>query len=104
MSFFSAFISPNGSYGPSKAAAHWIGTQMNGENEWLNAFVISPGFVETDSGYLFAKQMAMPEEVRKSVMITRDVCCDGIINVIASTSKAQHGGELVEYSGNILEW
>lgn len=33
----------NAAYGPSKAAIHWITKRIDGEEEKLTAFVISPG-------------------------------------------------------------
>lgn len=34
---------PNAAYGPSKAAVHWLTKRMDGEEDWLTAFVLDPG-------------------------------------------------------------
>lgn len=36
---------PNAAYGPSKAAVHWLTKRISGEDEWLCAFVMHPGYV-----------------------------------------------------------
>lgn len=33
----------NAAYSPSKTAVHWLTKKMNTEEEYLTAFVISPG-------------------------------------------------------------
>ncbi|MCJ1405881.1 hypothetical protein MMC11_009111, partial [Xylographa trunciseda] len=37
-------------YGASKAMAHYLTRKIHFENEWLVAFVVDPGFVQTDMG------------------------------------------------------
>ncbi|KAJ4349468.1 uncharacterized protein N0V89_008083 [Didymosphaeria variabile] len=46
---------PNAAYGPSKAAAHWLIVRLHAEEEWLNAFVLDPGWVQTDLGQAGAR-------------------------------------------------
>ncbi|KAF7940452.1 uncharacterized protein EAE98_000579 [Botrytis deweyae] len=41
---------PNGAYGPSKAAIHWLTKRMNVESPPLNAFVLDPGWFQTELG------------------------------------------------------
>lgn len=41
---------PMVAYGASKAAAHYLTRKIHCENEGLTAFVIDPGFMQTDMG------------------------------------------------------
>lgn len=104
LSCSAGFPMPNGVYGPSKAAAHWLSAKINSEDAWLNSFAISPGFVQTDMGNAGADMFGMDEATRAAVMITRDQSCDGIINVLASSSKEAHGGKLIDYKGDAVPW
>jgi NAD(P)-dependent dehydrogenase (short-subunit alcohol dehydrogenase family) len=35
---------PNAAYGASKSIVNWYGVRINAEDEWLNAFVLDPGW------------------------------------------------------------
>lgn len=98
------FPFPNGVYGPSKAAAHWISAKINVEDPWLNSFAIHPGSVRTDMGEAGAVMFKMDEATRATRMITPDQSCDGIMKVLAGASKATHGGKLFGHSGNVIPW
>ena len=44
------FAFPQLSYCVSKTALNWLVRQMQRENEWLCAFPLHPGWVQTDMG------------------------------------------------------
>ena len=90
---------PNAAYGPTKAAVHWITIRINGENDWLNALVLDPGFPQTDMGNFAANLMGLKEAPLKL-----DICCGGIVQVLAASTKEKHGGKLVLYDGTIEEF
>ncbi|KAF7942586.1 uncharacterized protein EAE97_006040 [Botrytis byssoidea] len=52
---------PNGAHGPSKAAIHWLTKRMNVENPPLNAFVLDPGWCQTELGNAGAVYFGMDQ-------------------------------------------
>lgn len=90
---------PNGAYGPSKAALNWFGVRINAEEDWLNAWVMSPGWVQTDLGNAGARAFGVGE-----APVGIEESCDGMMNVFGTSSKEKHGGKLVLYTGEISGW
>lgn len=41
---------PDAAYGPTQAVVNWFIVRINSEDAWLNAFVMDPGWVQTDLG------------------------------------------------------
>ncbi|KAM7188882.1 hypothetical protein V8F20_010391 [Naviculisporaceae sp. PSN 640] len=95
---------PNGVYGPSKAAASWYSVKIDMEEKWLHSFALSPGWVHTDLGDGGARAFGVDEATQAQLMVSVADSCDGMIKVLGSTSKAEHGGKLVEWTGTILDW
>ncbi|QYS99525.1 hypothetical protein H0G86_006651 [Trichoderma simmonsii] len=90
---------PNAAYGPSKVLVNWYGVRINAEDEWLNAFVLEPGFVQTDMGNNAAQIFGIgeaPTSVEESV--------GGLFKVITTATKETHGGKVVLYTGEILSF
>ncbi|KAM0143232.1 hypothetical protein ACHAP3_001365 [Botrytis cinerea] len=94
----------NSAYGSSKAVVNWLTVRINAEDDWLNAFVVAPGWVTTELGYEGAKGLGFDDEFIKQNMISPDVSCDGMMEVLGVTSKEKHGGKMVIYDGSIWEW
>ncbi|KAG8157440.1 hypothetical protein KVR01_012824 [Diaporthe batatas] len=90
---------PNAAYGPTKAAVNWLTIRINTEDEWLNAWVINPGWVQTDLGNAGARALGL-----ESAFISVDESCDGMVKVIASSTKEKYGGKKVTYNGDIEVW
>ncbi|KAK6952028.1 hypothetical protein Daesc_006554 [Daldinia eschscholtzii] len=91
---------PNAAYGPSKAALHWFTVRINAENDWLNAFVMGPGWVQTELGNTGARGLGMDQ-----APLGVDQSCDGMVQMLAVSTKAKHGGKMVSYDGEITsEW
>lgn len=68
---------PNGAYGPSKAALHWITKKIHLENPELITFPYNPGFVQSDMGMVGAKALgidAPPLTVQQTV--------DGLLKLV----------------------
>ena len=95
---------PDGLYGPSKAAASWLTIRINAEDDWLNSFAINPGLVNTQLGETGVACLSGVWPVMASRLIGLDESCDGMMKVLASTSKEKHGGKLVRYTGETVEW
>ncbi|KAL6862026.1 NAD(P)-binding protein [Trichoderma novae-zelandiae] len=90
---------PNAAYGPSKLLVNWYGVRINAEEEWLNAFVLEPGFTQTDMGNEAARFFGLdeaPVQVEDSV--------GGMFKVITTANKETHGGKFVSYTGEILSF
>ncbi|POS68671.1 aflatoxin biosynthesis ketoreductase nor-1 [Diaporthe helianthi] len=86
----------NAAYGPSKAAVHWLTIRINAEEDFLTAFVIHPGFVQTEMGNNAARTALGIEKAALGV----DESCDGIVKVIDAATKGSHGGRFWDNKGN----
>ncbi|OTB08762.1 hypothetical protein M426DRAFT_161258 [Hypoxylon sp. CI-4A] len=95
---------PNAAYGPSKLAAAWYIVKINMEDDWLHSFSLSPGWVRTELGTGGAISFNVDEETQAKYMIGVDESCDGMIKVLAETTKAKHGGKMVLYNGETSDW
>ncbi|THV45522.1 hypothetical protein BGAL_0479g00080 [Botrytis galanthina] len=94
----------NAAYGPSKAAVNWLTVRINAEDDWLNAFVMAPGWVATDLGYEGAQSLGFDDDFINQNLISTNVSCDGMMKVYADSSKERHGGKMVMYDGSIGGW
>ncbi|KAK5739983.1 hypothetical protein LTR17_004880 [Elasticomyces elasticus] len=90
---------PNAAYGPSKAASHWLTKRMDAEEEKLAAFVISPGWVQTELGNAGAEYFGM-----KEAAVTVKDSCKGTVALIEKATKATHGGKIWGHEGDALTW
>ena len=50
---------PSASYGMSKAMLHWMVRKIHQEHANITAFVLDPGFVQTDMGNAGAQRVGM---------------------------------------------
>jgi hypothetical protein len=77
----------------------WYGVRINAEDEWLNTFVLDPGFVQTDMGNEGARTFGMeqaPTTVGESV--------GGMFQVLTTATKEKYGGKVVLYTGEVQAW
>lgn len=88
---------PNAAYGASKSVLPWYGVRINAEDEWLNAFVIDPGWVQTEMGNAGARHFGISE-----APVTEESSVNGMFSVLTTTTKKQHGGKIVSYTGEVL--
>ncbi|KAH7354720.1 hypothetical protein BKA65DRAFT_524489 [Rhexocercosporidium sp. MPI-PUGE-AT-0058] len=95
---------PNGTYGPSKAALNWLTIRINAEDDWLNAWVMIPGWVKTDMGSAGATILGMDAASTEKIMISVDESCGEMMKVLAEATKKSHGGKLVLYRGTVMGW
>ncbi|KAI2783000.1 NAD(P)-binding protein [Daldinia loculata] len=89
---------PNAVYGPSKAAVHWITKSINEEEDHIIAFVIDPGWTQTDMGNTAAKSVNLDE-----ALVTVKDSCDGTFKVINEATR-ESGGKLWTYEGKRKAW
>ncbi|KAG8629745.1 hypothetical protein KVT40_001364 [Elsinoe batatas] len=90
---------PAGAYGGSKAMMNYLVRKMHFENEGLVAFVISPGWVQTDMGNAGAKASGMveaPTTVEESV--------SGILKKVEGATREGEGGRFLSFDEARIEW
>lgn len=63
----------------------------------------SCGWVHTELGDAGARGFSVDDETIAKLMISVDESCDGMMNVLSKTIKAEHGGKLVEWSGKSIQ-
>ncbi|KAK3996569.1 hypothetical protein QBC44DRAFT_317171 [Cladorrhinum sp. PSN332] len=90
---------PSAAYGASKSMLNWYGIRLNEEDQWLNTFVIDPGWVQTDTGNAAAKLWGV-----EAAPLTVDVSCDGMFEVLKGATKEKYGGKFVLYTGEVQPW
>ncbi|KAI0382102.1 hypothetical protein F5Y04DRAFT_58128 [Hypomontagnella monticulosa] len=95
---------PNAAYGPSKGAAGWYTLKIDMEEPWLNSMAVAPGWVHTELGDAGALSFGVDEETKAKLMIGVDQSCDGMMQVLADTTKEKHGGKLIMWNGEHLAW
>jgi len=70
------YLSP--SYGASKAALNYLVRYAHAENDWLTAFVINPGFAQTDMGAAAAKHFGLDK-----AWVTLKDSTEGIVKFVS---------------------
>ncbi|KAI1213258.1 NAD(P)-binding protein [Annulohypoxylon truncatum] len=95
---------PNAAYATSKAAVHWVTKRINQEEDWITAFVVHPGWVETDMGQAVMHGLGLAGKNVKLPIITVDESCDGIVHLIDVATRESHGGRFWDYDGARESW
>ena len=72
---------------------------MNAEEDKLAAFVISPGWCQTDLGNAGARIFGMEQ-----APVAVDDSCRQMVPLIDEAMKESHGGKLWGYEGDELAW
>lgn len=90
---------PSAAYGASKSILPWYGVRINAEDEWLNAFVLDPGWVQTEMGNASAVGWGF-----ESAPDTIEQSTGGMCEVITKGTKAQYGGKVVLHTGEVQDW
>ncbi|MCJ1396574.1 hypothetical protein MMC18_009465 [Xylographa bjoerkii] len=86
-------------YGASKAMVHYITRKIHLENEWLVAFVLDPGFVQTDMGNMGAVAVGLaeaPTTIKDSV--------DYLITTIDGSTRDKTSGHFPSIAGGDFAW
>lgn len=74
----------------------WYALRISSEDEWLNSYVLDPGFVRTDGGNSAARIFGMEE-----APIDVDESTEGLFKVMTTTTKEKYGGKVVLYTGEV---
>ncbi|KAI0010984.1 NAD(P)-binding protein [Xylariaceae sp. FL0662B] len=90
---------PNAAYSITKIAVHWLTKKMNAEEEQLNAFVVNPGFCQTDLGNRAAHLIGL-----EKAFVPVEESCPKVVQLIDGATKESHGGKLWDYNGKEMVW
>lgn len=83
-----------GTYGLSKLALNYLVRRTHFENPWLCAWVMHPGFVQTDNGNATARVFGMTEA---PVPLAASV--EGLLGKVDSASKEDTSGKFFNFDG-----
>ncbi|CAG8957314.1 hypothetical protein HYFRA_00010737 [Hymenoscyphus fraxineus] len=86
-------------YGMSKVAVNYAVRKMHLENKELLAFVISPGWVQTEMGNQGAASMGMeeaPVSVQQSV--------EGVLKKLDNATRENTGGRFLSFDDELYSW
>ncbi|TGO13445.1 hypothetical protein BTUL_0069g00120 [Botrytis tulipae] len=87
------------SHTSAQTAIHWLTKRMNVENPPLNAFVLDPGWCQTELGNAGAVYFGMDQAA-----VSVEDSCALMVPLITKSTKESHGGKLWSYEGGQLEW
>lgn len=85
---------PAAIYGSSKAALNFLVRRTHFDDPWLTAWVMNPGFVQTDNGNATAKVFGMPEAPH-----TLEQSVNGLLSKIDSATRADTSGKFYDLDG-----
>ncbi|KAK3935597.1 putative aflatoxin biosynthesis ketoreductase nor-1 protein [Diplogelasinospora grovesii] len=86
---------PVGAYGSTKTALNYLVRRAHFENPWLTAFLVNPGFVQTDNGNATARAFGMsqapPQTIKESVA--------GLMKKLDGATREETSGNWYNYDG-----
>ncbi|KAL2678560.1 hypothetical protein Neosp_009308 [[Neocosmospora] mangrovei] len=88
-------------YGASKTALNWLIHRIHREEPWLTAFVVHPGLVLTDMGSGLLPPGANPAAFGA---IDVDTSVAGLLELVDSARRSEHGGTFQNVNGTVLPW
>lgn len=86
-----------GTYGVSKLALNYLVRRAHFENPWLTAWVMNPGFVQTDNGNATARLFGMgaaPHTLQQSIT--------GLLGIIDGATRSVTSGNFYDFDGTQL--
>lgn len=84
-----------GTYGVSKSALNYLVRRTHFENPWLSAWVMHPGWVQTDTGNGTAQVLGMAKAPH-----TLDQSVTGLLEVIDGATKDKTSGRFFNFDGS----
>ncbi|KAK5631634.1 hypothetical protein RRF57_007348 [Xylaria bambusicola] len=87
------------SYGASKLVLNYLVRHIHLENPWLTAWVMNPGFVQTDTGYAGVRAAGMdkpPHTIEESVV--------GLLKKLDSVTREDDSGNFYNFDGTTLQF
>ncbi|KAJ5279833.1 allantoate permease [Penicillium angulare] len=89
----------NASYAPSKLIQHWYTKAISAEDEWLTAFPVEPGWVQTEMGNRGAETFGM-----EKAALTVEESAKGVVQVVDVATRQTHSGRLFRHDGGEEPW
>ncbi|KAJ5527600.1 hypothetical protein N7513_011759 [Penicillium frequentans] len=89
----------NAAYAPTKLVQHWYTKAISVEDEWLNAFPIDPGWVQTDIGNRGAVDFGTDKPT-----LTVEQSAGGVVKIVEVATRETHSGKLFKYNGEEEPW
>jgi len=87
-------------YGASKAGLNWLTVAAHSANDWLIAFVIHPGFIQTESGNAAARVFGVAQATH-----TTQQSVAGIMKLIDGATRRRTSGKFLQaLEGPELPW
>lgn len=86
-------------YGASKAAANYLVRKVHFEEEWLTAFMVHPGWVQTEMGNAGAVEAGLeraPNTIEESI--------EGVVALVDGATREQTAGRFWGFDGKELPW
>ncbi|ORX94722.1 hypothetical protein BCR34DRAFT_499079, partial [Clohesyomyces aquaticus] len=90
---------PIAAYSMSKAMLHWFVRKMHFEHPNIVAFVLDPGFVQTDMGNAGAKTFGMQQATT-----TIEESTNYLVSVIDNATKEETSGHFPSIEGGDFKW
>ncbi|KAG8156491.1 hypothetical protein KVR01_013595 [Diaporthe batatas] len=90
---------PVASYGASKAVLNYLVRHIHVENPWLTAWIMNPGFVQTDTGYEAARAAGMETPPHTLAQST-----DGLLQKLDSATRQATSGNFYNFDGTELSY
>ncbi|KJA19310.1 hypothetical protein HYPSUDRAFT_143895 [Hypholoma sublateritium FD-334 SS-4] len=94
-------------YGASKAALNYITRKIHFENEWLVAFPLAPGVVNTDSAKaaMANDTTGVFDSLREHITLqTPEEAAKALVDLIDRATREKEGGEFVDVDGGRIPW
>ncbi|UPK92298.1 hypothetical protein LCI18_003233 [Fusarium solani-melongenae] len=88
-------------YGASKTALNWLIHRIHREEPWLTAFVVHPGLVLTD---LSSELLSLVPDPAALGAIDVDTSVAGLLKLVDSASRNEHGGTFQNVDRTVLPW
>ncbi|KAJ4387611.1 hypothetical protein N0V93_008207 [Gnomoniopsis smithogilvyi] len=88
-----------GSYGVSKVALNFLVRRTHFENPWLSAWVMHPGFVQTDTGNATAQVLGMT-----NAPLTLEESVTGLLEAIDGATKEKTSGKFLNFDGSEIPY
>lgn len=86
-----------GSYGVSKSALNHLVRRTHFENPWLTAWVMNPGFVQTDNGNATAQAFGMEKAPH-----TQEQAVEALLSKLDGATRTETSGQFFNFDGTLM--
>ncbi|KAF8623181.1 hypothetical protein AX17_007506 [Amanita inopinata Kibby_2008] len=95
-----------GAYGSSKIAGNYVARRIHAENDWIIAFPLAPGMVDTDMARESRKleKTGAMASMLDAHQITPEAAAPQLLNLIDNATREKEGGEFMNFDGTKFAW